>query len=238
MPSSYLKLFLDCLEKYQRLDDAEFGRLIRAALAYKSTGTSPTGLGREELLWDGLRMEIDRDNESYADKVRARSEAGKLGAASRWQTQTGDGKNGKCHSCDGKNGQEEEKEKEEEKDKEKYISPNGEKRAPAKEAKKSFGTYGWVKLTDSDYNRLINDLGEAEVKRCIAYVDESAQSTGNKNRWRDWNLTVRRCHRDGWGIRPGGKAPAPKPSTQPSAKTVQETGAWMEKFLDSLEDDG
>ncbi|MDY4509963.1 MAG: replisome organizer, partial [Candidatus Faecousia sp.] len=40
--------------------------------------------------------------------------------------------------------------------------------APAKQARKSYGEFGWVKLTDDEYNRLLNDLGEAEVKRCIA----------------------------------------------------------------------
>lgn len=67
------------------------------------------------------------------------------------------------------------------------------------------GQYGWVRLSEKEYNRLSNELGEAELKRCIAYVDESAQSTGNKNKWRDWNLVIRRCHRDGWGL---GKVPA------------------------------
>lgn len=72
--------------------------------------------------------------------------------------------------------------------------------SPAKVPKKSYGEFGWVKLTDDEYNRLLNDLGEAEVKRCIAYVDESAQATGNKNKWRDWNLVVRKCHKQGWGL--------------------------------------
>lgn len=72
--------------------------------------------------------------------------------------------------------------------------------APAKQARKSYGEFGWVKITDDEFNRLLNDLGEAEVKRCIAYVDESAQATGNKNRWRDWNLVVRKCHKQGWGM--------------------------------------
>lgn len=70
---------------------------------------------------------------------------------------------------------------------------------PKPPARKSYGKYGWVKLTDEEYHRLLNDFGEAEVKRCIAYVDESAQTTGNKNKWRDWNLVVRKCHREGWG---------------------------------------
>ena len=70
---------------------------------------------------------------------------------------------------------------------------------PKPPARKSYGKFGWVKLTDEEYHRLSNDFGEAEVKRCIAYVDESAQTTGNKNKWRDWNLVVRKCHREGWG---------------------------------------
>ena len=74
-----------------------------------------------------------------------------------------------------------------------------------KPTKKSFGEYGWVKLTEDEYNRLVNDLGEDEAKRCITYVDESAQSTNNKNKWRDWNLLVRRCHRDKWGMKPNPK---------------------------------
>lgn len=61
------------------------------------------------------------------------------------------------------------------------------------------GEYGWVKLTDKQYEKLLKDLGQEELDRCIKYVDESAQSTGNKNEWKDWNLTIRRCSRDGWG---------------------------------------
>lgn len=71
---------------------------------------------------------------------------------------------------------------------------------PTRQSRKAFGEFGWVKLTDDEYNRLLNDLGETEVKRCIAYVDESAQTTQNKNRWRDWNLVVRKCHKQGWGL--------------------------------------
>ena len=76
-------------------------------------------------------------------------------------------------------------------------NPNTKESAPARHA---HGQYGWVKLTDDEYSRLLADLGEAELARCIAYVDEAAQSTGNKNKWKDWNLTLRKCHRDGWGL--------------------------------------
>lgn len=74
---------------------------------------------------------------------------------------------------------------------------NPKESAPARHA---HGQYQWVKLTGDEYSRLLADLGEAELARCIAYVDEAAQSTGNKNKWKDWNLTLRKCHRDGWGL--------------------------------------
>lgn len=62
-----------------------------------------------------------------------------------------------------------------------------------------YGEYGWVRLSDEEYSRLLTDLGEEELQRCITYVDESAQSNGNRNKWKDWNLVVRKCSRMGWG---------------------------------------
>ena len=74
---------------------------------------------------------------------------------------------------------------------------------PTRIVRKQYGQYGWVKLSDEEYGRLSNDLGKTELERCISYVDESAQSSGNKNHWRDWNLVIRRCHRDRWGLGTG-----------------------------------
>lgn len=70
---------------------------------------------------------------------------------------------------------------------------------PAKEKKQKHGQYGWVKLTATEYSRLLDDLGQAELDRCVRYIDESAQGNGNKNKWKDWNLVIRRCHREKWG---------------------------------------
>ena len=112
----YLKLFVDCLEKYQKLNDTEFGRLVRAALRYKATGAEPDELGREALLWDGMRLDIDRDNENYISKCSARAVAGKKGADARWQGHKKDSKNSKCHLPYGKNGQDKDKDKDKEED--------------------------------------------------------------------------------------------------------------------------
>ncbi len=73
---------------------------------------------------------------------------------------------------------------------------------PAKsKTKKKYGEFGWVQLTQAQYDKLLADLGENELARCIRYIDESAETTGNKNKWKAWHLLIRRCSRDGWGLK-------------------------------------
>lgn len=73
--------------------------------------------------------------------------------------------------------------------------------SPPRPARQKHGQYGWVLLTPEEHDRLLTDLGAAELDRCIRYIDEAAQSSGNKNKWKDWNLVIRRCSREGWGQR-------------------------------------
>ena len=68
-----------------------------------------------------------------------------------------------------------------------------------KPTRKKYGQYGWVSLTDKEHDRLISELGEAEFNRCVDYIDERAQLTGNKNKWKDWNLVLRKCSKERWG---------------------------------------
>lgn len=104
------------------------------------------------------------------------------------------------------------------KSKEKYSKkesmPGSPPAAPTKKKppKHKHGEYGWVLLTDEQYARLLADFGEEEVRRCITYIDESAQSTGNKNHWKDWNVVVRKCSKNGWGL--GYKQNAQKPAAE------------------------
>lgn len=93
-----------------------------------------------------------------------------------------------------------EKEGKKEKENECYLSPP----APSPEKKPVAhvrSANGWVKLTDEQFARLRQELGAEELSRCIGYVDELAQSSGNKNGWKDWNMVIRRCSREGWGRR-------------------------------------
>lgn len=122
--AKYLKIFTDAEAKYRKLSDAEFGRLIRAGIHYKETGEEIPLTGRESLLWDGLKLDIDKDNEKYNSLCMARSEAGQKGAAARWQK---GGKDGTSHLPYGKDGQDKDKEEDQEEDKEclSPLSPKG-----------------------------------------------------------------------------------------------------------------
>jgi len=70
---------------------------------------------------------------------------------------------------------------------------------PEKTIRHKHGEYGWVLLSDDEYSKLVSDHGIGAVGYYISYIDESAQSTGNKNKWKDWNLTIRKAIRDKWG---------------------------------------
>lgn len=69
----------------------------------------------------------------------------------------------------------------------------------SKPIKHKYGEYGWVQLTDKEYQDLKNLMGEAELKRCIEYIDSSAESTGNKNHWKGWKEVIRKCYKNNWG---------------------------------------
>lgn len=103
MDGVFIKIFVDDLERYQKLSDAEYGRLVRAGLAYRATFAEPSLSGRESLMWDGMKLDIDRDIQRYENIKSGRSEAGKKGMAKRWQNITNDNKNNKRITKDNKN---------------------------------------------------------------------------------------------------------------------------------------
>lgn len=177
MPLEYFCCYNSYLKACKSLSDGEVGRLFRALMIYNEHGTLTELNGREAIAFDFIAASIDRDHERYD----AKCEQNKANVSKRYERMQSN-----TAVYDGY----QEKDKEKDKDKEK------ESKAPTRH---KHGEYGWVKLTDAEYQRLIAELGETETARCIAYVDQSAQQTGNKNKWKDWNLTVRKCHRDGWG---------------------------------------
>lgn len=80
---NYVKLHVDALEAYKRLNDAEFGRGIRALLKYMESGEEPGNLGREGLMYDALCAQVKRDRQGYDKYIAAQTENGKKGGRPR-----------------------------------------------------------------------------------------------------------------------------------------------------------
>ncbi len=202
-----LTLFPEVEIVTRKMTDAQFGSLIRAVMAYRFRGEAYAGDDiAVDIAFQFISSQVDRSETAKAEKT--------IAAKKRWSVHSDADPMQSDAGCmqnhaEGMHSDADPMQSDAPilsspilsspilsiPDKKTADSPP----APARQAKKSFGVYGWVKLTDDEFNRLINDLGEAEANRCIAYVDESAQGNGNKNKWRDWNLVLRKCSREGWG---------------------------------------
>ena len=64
--------------------------------------------------------------------------------------------------------------------------------------KHKYGEYGWVKLTDKQYENLCKDFNKDLIDRVITKLDEYMQSNGNKNKYKDCNLVIRKAIRENW----------------------------------------
>ena len=122
------------LEEMQELSDEEFGRLMRALLRYSSTGEEPALTGNERFYARRIMTREDKYQDSYDDLTAKRSEAGKKGAAARWNS--GNGNASLPMADEGKYG----KDKDKNKDKDKVYSlpsTDGRRRAvPAAQAER------------------------------------------------------------------------------------------------------
>lgn len=196
-----MSLFPEIFTTTKKLSDQQFGTLIRAGRLYQTDGVVYEGDDiAVDIAFQFLANQIDRRNEACNKKTAAAKKRWDKKSDSKQMQNDADECTAMQSAC-----------KPMQSDAPIHSIPihsipihneskADEPPAPTKQTKKAFGEFGWVKLTDDEYNRLLNDFGEAEAKRCIAYVDESAQATGNKNKWRDWNLVVRKCQKQGWGL--------------------------------------
>ena len=73
---------------------------------------------------------------------------------------------------------------------------NNKEENQVKEERHKHGEYGWIKLTDEQYNRLKSEY--SNIDKVIDRIDEYVQSNGNKNKYKDWNLVIRKAIREKW----------------------------------------
>lgn len=102
MSRNYAALPHEYLEEMEVLTDEEWGRLTRALLRYSATGERTELTGKERFYTRRVFMQEDRFQASYNDLTAKRREAGRKGAAVRWNDGdsnailplAGDGKHG------------------------------------------------------------------------------------------------------------------------------------------------
>ncbi len=83
MARNYAALPHEYLEELDALNDAEFGRLTRALLAYSMTGEPIALCGNERFYAKRVMAQEDRFKTSYEELMAARSRAGKASATKR-----------------------------------------------------------------------------------------------------------------------------------------------------------
>jgi len=101
MARNYIAIPYEYMDEMACMDDETFGKMVRYLLAYGRDKKTPSLTGLEAVVFQRMKMQEDRFQESYDDLTNTRSTAGKAGAAKRWGKDF-DGKNSKRIANDSK----------------------------------------------------------------------------------------------------------------------------------------
>lgn len=180
MARNYAALPYDYLEEMEALNDAEFGRLTRALLAYSMTGEKIALCGNERFYAKRVMAQEDRFKASYEDVSTARSEAGKAGAAARWQNGKGmfaNGKDSTAIPANGKNGN---------------TETNTETETlPSDDGKRDTRAARFTPPTVEDVAAYVSEKGyHVNAERFVSFYQQKGWMVG-KNRMKDWKAAVR-----------------------------------------------
>ena len=119
MALTYIKIFVDCLDAIEPLDDGERGRLFTALLQYAGTGEAPALQGNERFIFPMLRKQHDREAAAYKTVCETNRLNGSKSGRKRAQAAASES------SQEKEKDKEEEKEEDKDKDKEKDCSSCG-----------------------------------------------------------------------------------------------------------------
>lgn len=79
MKLDHFRLYHKYRRQITKLTEDEAGRLLFALMAYSETGEAPELSGREEIVFDFIAVEIEREQTAYDKLCEKRSQAGKQG---------------------------------------------------------------------------------------------------------------------------------------------------------------
>lgn len=67
--------------------------------------------------------------------------------------------------------------------------------------KYKYGDYKRVELTQNEYQKLCDDFGKDFIDNQITLLDEYVESNNNKNKYKNFNLVLRKSIRENWFIK-------------------------------------
>ena len=66
------------------------------------------------------------------------------------------------------------------------------------DSKNKYGEYKRIELTQQEYEKLCDDFGKDFINNQIALLDEYVESNNNKNKYKNFNLVIRKSIRENW----------------------------------------
>ena len=203
----YLPIWKRYLELFRKgkLADQDIGALVRAMMEYQFEGEITGELSDTlSIYWMFIQEDLDHARQQYETSVKN----GRKGGRKKASGKASEPEETRHNPTEGKSITESIPESESISiTKTKTNTESKQNQSPPACAGESvslsndnyyYGEYGWVRLSKEDYTELERYMGTDALKRCITYIDESAQSTGNRNNWMDWRLVLRRCYQKRW----------------------------------------
>lgn len=181
MAQKFLCVYHDMIPTLEKLQPAEVGRLILAALKYDAAGEQPVSLpGKEDLIWPMIMAQIDRTKANY----EAKCETNRRNASKRYDRMPTD-----AIACDGnqknkkkKTKQEEENTKTTEKKADAFVEFAGDNAYLLQALREFSEMRSRIKapLTDAAKTRLLSKLHTFPEYQWVSILNQSVD-----NCWKD-----------------------------------------------------
>ena len=193
-----MTILLDNETIIEMLSNEENGQLFRALLRFAKYGEITEFADKSlQMAFNVISNQIAQYGERYSEKCRINAENRRKSKNSQSKKTNVDDRQGTSttvNDCERpspiKTKQNETNiNKTSKKEGEESIQPDGCSPPPSKPARKKYGEYKHVKLTDEQHSKLIGEFGEEKTAEYIRRVDEYCQQCGK--RYSDYNLTIR-----------------------------------------------
>lgn len=80
---------------------------------------------------------------------------------------------------------------------------NNKETKETKSTRHKYGKYQRILLTNDEYDKLCEEFGDDYIHKVIERVDEYVEENNNKNKYKNFNLVIRKAIRDNWSCLKG-----------------------------------